>query len=100
MRRLFRASFLTVLGLGTGLAVGAILMRRVDRAAAQMKPANMADRLTRNAAELGARVRGAMSEAAAAAQARESELRREFDVPTVGEAVGLRQRPASTRPGR
>lgn len=87
MRRLFLLVFLTIFGLGIGLAIGAILMRRVDRAAAQMRPDNLAGVAATKATEWRSRMREAMVVGAEAAAEKEAELRREYDIPTMDEVA-------------
>lgn len=81
--------FLTLFGLGIGLAIGVILMRRVDRAAAKATPGNVADQVLKAGTRIANRVRVAAGEAGRAAADREAELREQFDVPTTAAALGL-----------
>jgi hypothetical protein len=92
MRRLLLVIFLTLFGLGIGLAVGAILMRRVDQAAAKVSPDNLADQAARAAATLAERFRAAVAEGSAAAAETEAELRARYGVPTVEEAIAASAR--------
>lgn len=75
--------FLLVFGLGAGLFVGAIVMKRLDAAANSVKPTNLA----RSGGRAAGSAAGAMSrfwtEAKAAASEREAELRAEYNVPTL-----------------
>lgn len=92
MRRLLLIIFLTLFGLGIGLAIGAILMRRVDQAAAKVAPENLADQAARYAASLGERFREAVAEGSQAAAETEAELRARYGVPTVEEAMAAAER--------
>ena len=74
MRRLFFA----ILGLGAGLAIGAVFVRRVDRAARKLAPATLANQAARRAGTLRERLRTAAAEGRAAMAEREAELRAEF----------------------
>jgi hypothetical protein len=87
VRRLLLIIFLTLFGLGVGLAVGALLMRRVDRAARAMRPSSVADRAVHAIGGVRQRVTGAVDAAGRAAAQRQAELRAEFDVPTVRETL-------------
>ena len=88
MRRLITTFFLLLFGLGVGLAVGAIEMRRVDKAAQAMTPKALARRAGRAAVTTRHRLVGAWDEARSAAAEREAELRAEFNVPTARQLLG------------
>lgn len=92
MRKLLLFIFLTLFGLGIGLAIGAILMRRVDRAAAQVRPDNLAAAAAGKAVEWRERLNVAMEAGARAAAEKEAELRQEYGVPTMSE-VARQHRP-------
>lgn len=92
MRKLLLFIFLTLFGLGIGLAIGAILMRRVDRAAAQVRPDNLAASAAGKAVEWRRRLDVAMEAGARAAAEKEAELRSEYGVPTMSE-VARKHRP-------
>ena len=92
MRRLLLVIFLTLFGLGIGLAIGAILMRRVDRAAAKVAPENLADQAAQYAATIADRFRAAVAEGSQAAAETEAELRARYGVPTVEEAMAAAER--------
>ncbi len=87
MRRLLFTIFLTLFGLGIGLAVGAILMRRVDRAKTKMTPENLTEQAAHAVADLRRRWRAALEEGSRAASETETQLRAKFGVPTVEEAA-------------
>jgi hypothetical protein len=87
LRRLLLLIFLTLFGLGIGLAVGAILMHRVDRAASKVSPDNLLDQAVRGAANLRERWRVAVTEATLARRETEAQLRARYGVPTVEEAA-------------
>lgn len=96
MRKLFLLIFFTLFGLGIGLVVGAIVVRRLDRATARLRPGRH-----RSSADRGAwppraapgwreRLQVAREAGAAAAAAKEQELRARFGVPTAAEAAARR----------
>jgi len=72
-----------IVGLGVGLFVGAVIVRRVDRAAKALTPASLGRKAGRGAVTLRHRLGDAWTETKAAAAEREAELRAEFDVPSV-----------------
>lgn len=88
MRRVATALVLTLFGVGAGLAIGAILMRRIDRATARVAPRNLAAQATRAASHVRDRLKTALEEGERSAAEREADLRREFNVPSVREAAG------------
>lgn len=87
MRKLFLFIFLTLFGLGIGLAIGAILMRRVDRATAKARPDNLAAAAMGKAMQWRVRLEAAREAGAKAAAEKEAELREEYDVPTMSEVA-------------
>lgn len=88
MRRVATTLVLTLFGVGAGLAVGAILMRRLDRATARLAPSSLAAQTSRAATNLRDRLKAALEEGGRSAAEREADLRREFNVPSVREAAG------------
>ncbi len=84
MRRAATALVLALFGAGAGLAVGAILMRRIDRATARVAPSNLVEQATR----AWDRLKVAFEEGERGAAEREADLRREFNVPSVRQAAG------------
>ncbi|MDQ3931563.1 MAG: hypothetical protein M3252_01810 [Actinomycetota bacterium] len=87
MRRVAATVGLALFGVGAGLAVGAILMRRVDRATARLAPSSLAAQTSRAASNLRDRFKAALEEGGRSAAEREADLRREFNVPSVREAA-------------
>jgi hypothetical protein len=85
--------FLTLFGLGIGLVVGAILMRRVDQTAAKFAPENLLEQASQAAVTARFRLRDAIAEGSRAASETEAELRTRFGVPTVKEAAERGRRP-------
>ncbi len=96
MRRVATTLVLALVGVGAGLAVGAILMRRLDRATARLAPRSLAAQTTRAAANVRDRLKAAFEEGELSAAEREADLRREFNVPSVREAA-LRASSARSR---
>jgi hypothetical protein len=84
MRRVFSLA----LGLGAGLLIGAYVIRRLDEAQQAVAPTNLAGQAGRAAGAFAERVRTAAAAGPAAAAAREAELRAQFDVPGLRQAVG------------
>jgi len=80
--------FSLALGLGAGLIVGAYVVRRLDQAQRAIAPANLAGQAGRAAGSFAERLRAAAEEGRAAAAAREAELRAQFQVPSVRQALG------------
>ncbi|MBW3578305.1 MAG: hypothetical protein KY462_11320 [Actinobacteria bacterium] len=89
MRKLLLVIFLTLFGLGIGIVVGAIVMRRVDRAAARVSPRAMSQRAGDATSAWRRRLRTAIAAGAAAATEKEAELRHRYGVLTVDEARTL-----------
>jgi hypothetical protein len=79
--------FLLFFGLGLGLLVGAFVVRKMDEASQAVAPTNVARNAGRAAGGFLNRLRDAAEETARVAAIREAELRAEFDVPTVREAL-------------
>lgn len=88
MRRAATTLVLTLFGVGAGLAVGAIVMRRIDRATARVAPRNLVAQASRAATSARDRLKAALEEGERSAAEREADLRREFNVPSVREAAG------------
>ncbi len=84
MRRAATALVLALFGAGAGLAVGAILMRRIDRATARVAPSNLVEQATR----AWDRLKVAFEEGERGAAEREADLRREFNIPSLRQAAG------------
>ncbi len=78
VKRIFSLLF----GIGLGLAIGAVLVRKVDRATQAVAPNNLAHRAGHAAGGLSVRLQEAWAETRAAAAEREAELRAEFNVPS------------------
>lgn len=91
MRRLLLTIFLTLFGLGIGLVVGAVLMRRWEqtsaRTASRLTPEAVATEAGRTWATVRHRARVVAEVASRAAAEREAELRQRFGVPTIAEAA-------------
>lgn len=85
---MFKRLFFLVFGLGLGLLVGAWLVRRMNAATDAMAPSNLAASAGRAASSFGVRFREAVAEGRVAAADREAELRSEFNVPTLRQALG------------
>ncbi|MBW3663956.1 MAG: hypothetical protein KY469_12715 [Actinobacteria bacterium] len=74
---------LLIFGLGAGLVVGAIVMRRLDSAANAVKPTNLVRSGGRAAGSAAGSVRRFLENARVAAAEHEAELRAEYRVPTM-----------------
>lgn len=85
-----KRAFSVAIGLGAGLLVGAYVVRRMDEASQAVAPANLAAQAGRAAGSFAERLRAAVDEGRLAAAEREAELRGQFDVPSVRDAVGGR----------
>ena len=83
MRRIFSLA----LGLGAGLLIGGWVIRRLDEAQRAVAPTNIAGQAGRAAAGLTERFQLAMSAGRQAAHEREAELRSQFEVPSLREAL-------------
>ena len=79
--------FTLALGLGAGLLVGAYVVRRLDEAQRAVAPANLAGQAGRAAGGFAERMRLAAAAGRTAAAEREAELRSQFHVPSVRDAV-------------
>jgi hypothetical protein len=90
MRRLLLLIFLTLFGLGVGLAIGAITMRRVDKAASKVAPENIADQAVRTVTVVRHRLRDAIEEGSRARAETEADLRERFNVPEPSEIARMR----------
>ena len=84
---MIRKIFLLFFGLGLGLFVGAVVVRKVDEASQAVAPTNVARNAGRAAGGFVERLRDAAIETNRAAAAREAELRAEWNVPTMREAL-------------
>jgi hypothetical protein len=80
--------FTLALGLGAGLVVGAYVVRRLDEAQRAVAPSNLAGQAGRAAGGFADRLRAAAEEGRIAAAEREAELRGQYTVPSVRDAVG------------
>ena len=88
MRRILSGSILLLFGLGAGIVAGAVVMRRVDKAAQAMAPANLARRAGRGAVTARHRLNEAWEEMRRAAAEREAELRAEHGAITTRQTFG------------
>ncbi len=79
--------FLLFFGLGLGLFVGAMVMRRLDEAADAVAPGNLAQQAGRAAGSFAGRLREAWAETQVAAHEREAELRAEYNVPSARDLI-------------
>lgn len=84
---MFKRIFLLFFGLGLGLLVGAFVVKRIDEASRAVAPANVAKNVGRTAGTFAERLREAAAETRAVAAVREAELREQFGVPTMSEAL-------------
>lgn len=84
---MIRKIFLLFFGLGLGLFVGAVVVRKVDEASQAVAPTNVARNAGRAAGGFVERLREAAIETNRAAAAREAELRAEWNVPTMRQAL-------------
>jgi hypothetical protein len=84
---MIRKIFLLFFGLGLGLLVGAFLVKKMDEASQAVAPSNVARNAGRSAGDLMGRLRAAAAETNRVAAAREAELRAEWGVPTMREAL-------------
>ncbi len=80
--------FSVALGLGAGLLIGAWVIRRLDEAQQAVAPTHLAGQAGRAAAGFSERFREAVEAGREAAAAREAELRGQYEVPSVREALG------------
>ena len=79
--------FLLFFGLGLGLLVGAFVVKRLDEASRAVAPTNVARNVGRQAGTWAERFRAAAAETRAVAAVREAELREQYGVPTLSEAL-------------
>lgn len=84
---MFKRIFLLFFGIGLGLLVGAFVVKRLDEATRAVAPTNVARNVGRGAGTLADRIRAAAAETRAVAAVREAELREQFGVPTMTEAL-------------
>lgn len=84
---MFKRIFLLFFGLGLGLLVGAFVVKRIDEASRAVAPTNVAKNVGRTAGTFAERLREAAAETRAVAAVREAELREQFGVPTMSEAL-------------
>lgn len=84
---MFKRIFLLFFGLGLGLLVGAFVVKRIDEASRAVAPSNVARNVGRGAGTFAERLRAAAAETRAVAAVREAELREQFGVPTMSEAL-------------
>lgn len=82
-----KRAFTLALGLGAGLLVGAYVVKRLDAAQQAVAPTNLAGQAGRAAGGFAERLRAAVAEGRSAAADREAELRSQFHVPSVRDAV-------------
>ena len=82
-----KRAFSVALGLGAGLLIGAYVIKRLDEAQQAVAPTHLAGQAGRAAASLGERFREAAAAGREAAAAREAELRAQYHVPGVREAL-------------
>jgi hypothetical protein len=83
-----KRAFTLALGLGAGLLIGAYVVKRLDEAQRAVAPSNLAGQAGRAAGSFADRLRAAADEVRLAAAAREAELRGQYDVPGVRQALG------------
>lgn len=79
--------FLLFFGLGLGMLVGAFVVRKMEEASQAVAPTNVARTAGRVAGGFLNRLRDAAEETSRVAAIREAELRAEFAIPTVREAL-------------
>ncbi len=86
--------FTLALGLGAGLVIGAYVVRRLDDASRAMAPTSLAGQAGRAAGNLAEQARAALEQGRLAAADREGELRGQYEVPRVRDALHGSDRPA------
>lgn len=79
--------FLLFFGLGLGLLVGMFVVRKLDEASEAIAPTTVARNAGRAAGGFLDRLREAAAETSRVSAAREAELRAQFDIPTVRQAL-------------
>ncbi len=84
---MIRRIFLLFFGLGLGLLLGAFVVRKLDEASQAVAPTNVARNAGRAAGGFMGRLREAAAETNRVAAAREAELRAQWGVPTMREAL-------------
>lgn len=84
---MIRKIFLLFFGLGLGLLVGAFVVKKMDEASQAYAPSNVARNAGRAAGGFMGRLREAAAETNRVASAREAELRAEWGVPSMREAL-------------
>ncbi|HVM19231.1 MAG TPA: hypothetical protein VM307_04655 [Egibacteraceae bacterium] len=72
---MFKRLFFAMLGLGAGVAIGVVVVRKVERAQRAMRPDNLAASAAARAGGVRGRLAAAVDQGRAAAQAKEAELR-------------------------
>ena len=84
---MFKRIFLLFFGLGLGLLVGAFVVKRIDEASQAVAPSNVARNAGRAAGGFMTRLQDAAAETRAVAAEREAELRAQYGVPTMRQAL-------------
>ena len=84
---MFKKIFLLFFGLGLGLLVGAFVVQKMDEASQAVAPANVARNAGRAAGGFFDRLREAAAETTRVSAAREAELRAQYGVPTMRQAL-------------
>ena len=72
---MFKRLFFTAVGLGAGVAIGVVAVRKVERAQRALRPDNLAASAAARAGGVRGRLATAIEQGREAAQAKESELR-------------------------
>jgi hypothetical protein len=70
-----RRAFFMLIGLGAGVTLGIWAVRKVEETSRRLRPDALAAAAGERAGSLGARLRAALAEGRAAAEAKEAELR-------------------------
>ena len=83
----FKRLFFMMLGLGMGLLIGGFVVRRINQATQAAAPSNLARQAGHLMDTLGERLKVAGAEFRAGAAEREAELRAEYEVPTMRDAL-------------
>lgn len=87
---MIRRIFLLFFGLGLGLLVGAFVVKKMDEASQAVAPSNVARNAGRAAGGMLGRLREVAEETSRVSAAREAELRAQFGVPTMRQALERR----------